>query len=94
MIYVSVAEEAAVEVMHGDEGNPMNRAQGYGEFSFIVSGGRPSQSRLRTTLVVVQQRGEWKIRQHHFSTTPEVPPIWRSRTIAPLRELRSRTGDA
>ncbi|WP_028221444.1 YybH family protein [Paraburkholderia oxyphila] len=50
-------------------------AQGYGEFSFVLSGGRPSRSRLRTTLVVALQQGEWKIRQHHFSTTPESPPI-------------------
>jgi uncharacterized protein (TIGR02246 family) len=50
-------------------------AQGYGEFAFVLSGGRPSHSRLRTTLVVALQQGEWKIRQHHFSTTPESPPI-------------------
>jgi uncharacterized protein (TIGR02246 family) len=50
-------------------------AQGYGEFAFVLSGGRPSHSRLRTTLIVVLQQGEWKIRQHHFSTTPESPPI-------------------
>jgi uncharacterized protein (TIGR02246 family) len=50
-------------------------AQGYGEFAFVLSGGRPSRSRLRTTLVVVLQQGAWKIRQHHFSTTPEAPPI-------------------
>jgi uncharacterized protein (TIGR02246 family) len=50
-------------------------AQGYGEFSFVLSGGRPSRSRLRTTLIVVLRQGEWKIRQHHFSTTPESPPI-------------------
>jgi uncharacterized protein (TIGR02246 family) len=50
-------------------------AQGYGEFAFVLSGGKPSGSRLRTTLIVVLQEGEWKIWQHHFSTTPEVPPI-------------------
>jgi uncharacterized protein (TIGR02246 family) len=50
-------------------------AQGYGEFSFVLSGGRTSRSRLRTTLVIAQQHGEWKIRQHHFSTTPESPPV-------------------
>jgi uncharacterized protein (TIGR02246 family) len=50
-------------------------AQGYGEFAFVLSGGRPSRSRLRTTLIVVLLQGEWKIRQHHFSTTPESPPI-------------------
>ncbi|WP_322029258.1 YybH family protein [Paraburkholderia sp. J76] len=50
-------------------------AQGYGEFSFVLSGDRQSRSRLRTTLVVALQQGEWKIRQHHFSSTPESPPI-------------------
>ncbi|MGQ7937646.1 YybH family protein [Paraburkholderia sp. D1E] len=50
-------------------------AQGYGEFSFVISGGRTSNSRLRTTLVIVSQHGEWKIRQHHFSTSPDTPPI-------------------
>jgi ketosteroid isomerase-like protein len=50
-------------------------AQGYGEFAFVLSGGRPSRSRLRTTLIVALQQDEWKIRQHHFSTTPESPPI-------------------
>ncbi|WP_321876989.1 YybH family protein [Paraburkholderia bannensis] len=50
-------------------------AQGYGEFSFVLSGGTLSHSRLRTTLTLSMQGGEWRIRQHHFSTTPESPPI-------------------
>lgn len=50
-------------------------AQGFGEFSFALGGGRQSRSRLRTTLVIEQQRGQWKIRQHHFSASPESPPI-------------------
>jgi uncharacterized protein (TIGR02246 family) len=50
-------------------------AQGYGEFTFTLGDGALSHSRLRTTLIVALQNGEWKIRQHHFSTTPESPPI-------------------
>ncbi|BBQ01991.1 hypothetical protein BSFA1_71190 (plasmid) [Burkholderia sp. SFA1] len=50
-------------------------AQGFGEFLFMLSDGRESRSRLRTTLLIAQQRGEWKIRQHHFSASPESPPI-------------------
>lgn len=50
-------------------------AQGFGEFLFVLSGARESRSRLRTTLVIARQRGEWRIRQHHFSTSPETPPI-------------------
>jgi uncharacterized protein (TIGR02246 family) len=50
-------------------------AQGYGNFSFALSGNRTSRSRLRTTLVIVLQQGEWRIRLHHFSSPPEVPPI-------------------
>jgi uncharacterized protein (TIGR02246 family) len=50
-------------------------AQGFGEFRFMLSEDRESRSRLRTTLLIAQQRGEWKIRQHHFSASPESPPI-------------------
>ncbi|WP_174913468.1 YybH family protein [Burkholderia diffusa] len=50
-------------------------AQGYGEFAFVLGDGNTSRSRLRTTLVIALQQGEWKIRQHHFSTSPETPPI-------------------
>jgi uncharacterized protein (TIGR02246 family) len=50
-------------------------AQGDGEFAFVLAGGRQSHLRVRTTLIVVLKQGKWKIRQHHFSTTPESPPI-------------------
>ncbi|KAB0641635.1 hypothetical protein WT67_21665 [Burkholderia stagnalis] len=50
-------------------------AQGYGEFVFVLGDGNTSRSRLRTTLVIALQRGEWKVRQHHFSTSPDTPPI-------------------
>jgi uncharacterized protein (TIGR02246 family) len=50
-------------------------AQGFGDFLFMLSDGRESRSRLRTTLLIARHRGEWKIRQHHFSASPESPPI-------------------
>lgn len=56
-------------------------AQGIGDFSFVLSGGRATQSRVRTTLVIVQQHQDqdpqraWQIRQHHFSPEPAVPPL-------------------
>jgi uncharacterized protein (TIGR02246 family) len=50
-------------------------AQGLGEFSFTLSGGRHARSTLRTTLVVVRTDGGWRILQHHFSATPDSPPL-------------------
>ncbi|BBU30556.1 hypothetical protein BTHE68_42900 [Burkholderia sp. THE68] len=50
-------------------------AQGFGEFLFVLGGSRVSRSRLRTTLLIVRQQNDWKIRQHHFSASPESPPI-------------------
>lgn len=49
--------------------------QGLGAFSFVLVGGRQTQSVLRTTLVLSQLNGHWKIQLHHFSVTPEVPPL-------------------
>lgn len=50
-------------------------AQGYVDFSFVLAGDKPTRSRLRTTLVVARQDGQWRIRQHHFSPTPDAPPL-------------------
>lgn len=50
-------------------------SQGFGAFSFVLTGGRQTQSVLRTTLVLSRLNGEWKIQLHHFSVTPEVPPL-------------------
>lgn len=50
-------------------------AQGYADFSFTLQDGRHTRSRVRATLVLVQQGGAWRIRQHHFSPTPETPPL-------------------
>ena len=50
-------------------------AQGLGAFSFVLAGGRQTQSVLRTTLVLSKLNGQWKIQVHHFSVTPAVPPL-------------------
>jgi uncharacterized protein (TIGR02246 family) len=50
-------------------------AQGYADFSFVLSGNQATHSRLRTTLVIVREGQGWRIRQHHFSPTPAVPPL-------------------
>ena len=50
-------------------------SQGLGAFSFVLSGGRQTQSVLRTTLVLSKRNDQWKIQLHHFSVTPEVPPL-------------------
>jgi len=49
-------------------------AQGYGAFAFVLADGRHTASRLRTTLIL-ERHGAWRIRQHHFSVAPEVPPL-------------------
>lgn len=53
-------------------------AQGYGEFSFVLAGNVETRSRLRTTLVVVRTVQGLQIRAHHFSITPEAPPLGQS----------------
>ena len=50
-------------------------SQGLGAFAFVLVGGRQTQSVLRTTLVISKLYGQWKIQLHHFSVTPEVPPL-------------------
>lgn len=50
-------------------------AQGHADFRFVLADGRETASQLRTTWVLVRRAGEWQILQHHFSPTPEVPPI-------------------
>lgn len=49
-------------------------AQGIADFSFVLAGGRRSRSQLRATLVLVRA-DRWTILQHHFSPTPETPPL-------------------
>ncbi len=53
-------------------------AQGFVNFAFVLNDNQSTKSFLRTTLVVVQQNGQWKIRQHHFSPTPAAPPLGQS----------------
>lgn len=50
-------------------------SQGYVDFAFELCDGQHTQSRLRTTLVLVSEDAQWRICQHHFSPTPEVPPL-------------------
>jgi len=50
-------------------------SQGFGAFSFVLADGRKTQSVLRTTLVLSRLNGKWKIQLHHFSVTPEAPPL-------------------
>jgi uncharacterized protein (TIGR02246 family) len=53
-------------------------SQGFVDFSFQLADGQSTQSRLRTTLVLVRGEDGWQIAQHHFSPTPEVPPLGQS----------------
>ncbi|MBB5406303.1 uncharacterized protein (TIGR02246 family) [Paraburkholderia sp. HC6.4b] len=76
--YQGVIESAALELVEQhliELGAGCFLAQGYGNFSFTLSGNRMTRSHLRTTLVIVLQDGEWRILQHHFSAKPESPPI-------------------
>jgi uncharacterized protein (TIGR02246 family) len=50
-------------------------AQGYADFSFVLSGNQATRSRVRTTLLIIRDGGDWRIRQHHFSPTPDAPPL-------------------
>jgi ketosteroid isomerase-like protein len=50
-------------------------AQGYGNFRFTLASGKPSACTLRTTWLLVRRSGRWLIAHHHFSATPEVPPV-------------------
>lgn len=50
-------------------------SQGYGRFHFVLADDRCTRSTLRTTWVLRRTRDEWAIALHHFSLTPEVPPI-------------------
>lgn len=49
--------------------------QGYGNFRFTLANGKPSSSTLRTTWLLARRDGRWLIVHHHFSATPDVPPV-------------------
>ena len=50
-------------------------SQGYCRFAFLLADGKRTSTVMRTTWVLQKADGRWKIRQHHFSTTPDAPPI-------------------
>lgn len=50
-------------------------AQGFAQFTFRLDSGEITRSRLRGTLVLQRHGSTWKIRQHHFSESPLVPPL-------------------
>lgn len=50
-------------------------AQGYGHFQFVLDTGKTSETTLRTTWVLVRRGERWKVMHHHFSATPDVPPV-------------------
>jgi uncharacterized protein (TIGR02246 family) len=50
-------------------------AQGYVDFAFTLAGGCETRSRLRATWVIVRTVSGLRIRLHHFSPTPDVPPL-------------------
>ncbi|MGV6871914.1 YybH family protein [Pseudochelatococcus sp. B33] len=52
--------------------------QGYGDFAFHLHDGRVTYNTLRTSLVLCRKAtssGEWQIFMHHFSPSPETPPV-------------------
>lgn len=50
-------------------------AQGYVEFEFVLGSGSTTKSLLRSTLVLKKEQDQWKISHHHFSSTPDAPPL-------------------
>ncbi|MET0542385.1 MAG: SgcJ/EcaC family oxidoreductase [Variovorax sp.] len=51
-------------------------AQGFGVFGFQRVDGRRTGTTMRTSWLLQRQAGgDWRIRQHHFSTIPDKPPI-------------------
>jgi ketosteroid isomerase-like protein len=50
-------------------------AQGYGRFEFLSENNNHGTATLRTTWALTRQPETWKITLHHFSLTPEAPPI-------------------
>lgn len=67
---MQLVEQQVLEVAPGCQ-----LAQGYVQFKFLLADGRRTESRLRTTLLLVESSNTWKIRQHHFSTSPDAPPL-------------------
>ncbi len=68
--HMSLVEQPIVEI-----GVDTLLAQGHAKFRFVLANGRETRSELRTTWILVKRDGTWLILQHHFSSTPEAPPI-------------------
>ena len=49
--------------------------QGFACFHFDLAHQRTAQSKLRATLVLDREDEEWRICLHHFSPSPERPPV-------------------
>ena len=49
--------------------------QGYGRFEFLSENNNRGEATLRTTWTLVRIDRLWKIAVHHFSLTPDAPPI-------------------
>lgn len=76
--YVGVLAQARLDLIDQvilQLGDDIYLAQGYGHFHFDLVAGGTSEAVWRTTLVLVRRGDSWKIRQHHFSATPEAPPV-------------------
>ena len=76
--YEGIIQSAALNLIEQEliQISPENFvSQGLGAFSFVLEDGRHTQSVLRTTLVLSKLNGQWKIQLHHFSVTPEAPPL-------------------
>lgn len=50
-------------------------AQGYARFDITLTAGGTTRAVLRSTLVLARRPEGWRIVQHHFSATPDAPPI-------------------
>lgn len=50
-------------------------AQGYGKFRFTLANDKQSITTLRTTWLLVRHGDRWLVSHHHFSATPEAPPV-------------------
>ncbi|SPA48341.1 YybH family protein [Cupriavidus taiwanensis] len=67
---MSLVDQTLVEL-----GKDTLLAQGHANFRFVLADGSETALALRTTWVLVRRLGVWQILQHHFSPTPEAPPI-------------------
>ena len=76
--YVGIIESCTLQLRDQqlvDLGSQGLVAQGYGDFSFVLAGQRPTRSTVRTTLMLVQLGGRWRARVQHFGPPPLVPPL-------------------